>query len=90
MYSLLISTLYTLTYTYVYIDIHFGQISVQRAVLTLKALKRHASSVDVFIEEAVVRRELAENFCYYGQSVRIMAIICLRAYDYVCMYVCQH
>ena len=65
------------SYIHPYIDIHFGQISVQRAVLTLKALKRHASSVDVFIEEAVVRRELAENFCYYGQSVRIMTFICL-------------
>ena len=45
---------------------HFGQISPQRVVLTLKQLKRHSSSVDVFVEEAVVRRELADNFVYYN------------------------
>ena len=44
--------------------IHFGQISVQRIVLELKASKKYPSSADVFIEEAVVRRELADNFCY--------------------------
>lgn len=45
---------------------HFGQISPQRVVLILKQLKRNAGSVDVFVEEAVVRRELADNFVYYN------------------------
>lgn len=45
---------------------HFGQISPLRVVLILKQLKRHAGSVDVFVEEAVVRRELADNFVYYN------------------------
>jgi deoxyribodipyrimidine photo-lyase len=44
--------------------IHFGQISVQQMILELKRLKKQGSSVDSFIEEVVVRRELADNFCY--------------------------
>ncbi|CAG0913578.1 unnamed protein product [Notodromas monacha] len=48
---------------------HFGQISVQRAVLEVK---RHGKSfpkaVEGFVEEAVVRRELADNFCFYNQK----------------------
>lgn len=43
---------------------HFGQISVQRIILTLKAAKKSGSSVDSFIEESVVRRELTDNFCF--------------------------
>jgi deoxyribodipyrimidine photo-lyase len=48
---------------------HFGQISMQRAALTVRA--RGGKGADVFIEEAVVRRELSDNFCYY-QKVRRM------------------
>jgi deoxyribodipyrimidine photo-lyase len=44
--------------------IHFGQISVQRLVLAVKSSKKHPSSADSFIEEAVVRSELADNFCF--------------------------
>lgn len=44
--------------------IHFGHLSVEKAVITLKAMKKGGSSVDSFIEEAVVRRELTDNFCY--------------------------
>ena len=44
--------------------IHFGQVSVQQLVLLLKSTKKHPSSADSFIEEAVVRRELADNFCF--------------------------
>ena len=47
---------------------HFGQISIQRSILRVKE-SRNAStkaSVDAFIEEAVVRRELADNFCFYN------------------------
>ena len=44
--------------------IHFGQVSVQRLVLSVKASKKHPSSADSFIEEAVVRSELSDNFCF--------------------------
>lgn len=50
---------------------HFGQLSVQRAILCLidKEVKAKASkSVDAFIEEAVVRRELSDNFCFYQEN----------------------
>ena len=42
---------------------HFGQISNQRVILYLKELKK---SADSFVEESVVRRELADNFCFYN------------------------
>ena len=46
-----------------------GQVSAQRAVLRVKQAQtpRNKASVDAFIEEVVVRRELAENFCHYNQ-----------------------
>uniref|UniRef100_A0A0D9XI42 Deoxyribodipyrimidine photo-lyase n=1 Tax=Leersia perrieri TaxID=77586 RepID=A0A0D9XI42_9ORYZ len=46
--------------------LHFGNISAQRCALEAKK-RRHLSpkSVDAFLEELVVRRELADNFCYY-------------------------
>lgn len=48
---------------------HFGQIAVQRAVLVVCSFRRtHGVSVDVFVEEAVVRRELADNFCLHNRN----------------------
>lgn len=47
---------------------HFGQLSVQRAILAItdKSVKSKSSkSVDAYVEEAVVRRELSDNFCFY-------------------------
>ncbi len=44
--------------------IHFGQISVQRIALEVR--KTGDASSDEFLEELIVRRELAENFCYYN------------------------
>eukprot|EP00095_Tigriopus_kingsejongensis_P000201 maker-scaffold41_size498431-snap-gene-2.13 protein:Tk00201 transcript:maker-scaffold41_size498431-snap-gene-2.13-mRNA-1 annotation:"dna photolyase" len=44
---------------------HFGQISVQRAATYVKKHGRDAKGVAGFTEEAIVRRELADNFCYY-------------------------
>uniref|UniRef100_A0A0A1XCX0 Deoxyribodipyrimidine photo-lyase n=1 Tax=Zeugodacus cucurbitae TaxID=28588 RepID=A0A0A1XCX0_ZEUCU len=47
---------------------HFGQISVQRCVLEVMRLKsKYKASVEAFCEEAIVRRELADNFCYYNE-----------------------
>lgn len=48
---------------------HFGQISVQRCILKVKEYKsKYPASVDAFCEEAIVRRELAENFCFYNEK----------------------
>ncbi|XP_038272608.1 deoxyribodipyrimidine photo-lyase-like [Dermochelys coriacea] len=48
---------------------HFGQVSVQRAILEVQKYRsQYKESVDGFIEEAVVRRELADNFCYYNRN----------------------
>ncbi|TGZ59412.1 hypothetical protein CRM22_009080 [Opisthorchis felineus] len=45
---------------------HFGQMAPQRAVLEVAALQhKYGRSVDVFIEEAFNRRELADNFCFH-------------------------
>lgn len=45
---------------------HFGQLSAQRAALEAKKHRKAAAeSVDSFLEEAVVRRELSDNFCFY-------------------------
>ncbi|NXB86167.1 PHR lyase, partial [Vidua chalybeata] len=46
-----------------------GQVSTQRAILEVQKHRRnYKDSVDAFVEEAVVRRELAENFCYYNEN----------------------
>ncbi|XP_062987855.1 deoxyribodipyrimidine photo-lyase-like [Elgaria multicarinata webbii] len=48
---------------------HFGQVSVQRAILEVRKQRgRYKESVEGFVEEAVVRRELADNFCYYNPN----------------------
>lgn len=47
---------------------HFGQISVQRAILTVtkpEYKSKASKSVDAFFEEAVVRRELSDNYCFF-------------------------
>ena len=45
---------------------HMGNLSAQRAV---KYVKQHASSLSAsFVEEAVVRKELADNFCFYNEK----------------------
>lgn len=48
---------------------HAGQMSVQRAILRVREFRSRAKdSVEAFIEEAVIRRELADNFCFYNQE----------------------
>ncbi|MEE6516902.1 hypothetical protein FKM82_026755 [Ascaphus truei] len=48
---------------------HFGQLSVQRAILEVQKYRsKYKESVDSFVEEAVVRRELADNFCFYNKN----------------------
>jgi len=49
--------------------VNHGQVSMQRAVLYVKAEgKSHSASVTSFVEEAVVRRELSDNFCFYNPN----------------------
>jgi deoxyribodipyrimidine photo-lyase len=45
---------------------HFGHLAPQRAALEAKKLRSTApDSVDSFLEESVVRRELSDNFCFH-------------------------
>ncbi len=48
--------------------IRFGQISAQRIAYEVKKLRRDVKSRDSFLEELIVRRELAENFCFYNDN----------------------
>ena len=49
--------------------VNMGQVSMQRAVLYVKQHgKSHPDSVSSFVEEAVIRRELSDNFCYYNEK----------------------
>ncbi|KAF7828370.1 deoxyribodipyrimidine photo-lyase [Senna tora] len=46
--------------------LHFGQISAQRCALEARKLRSSSpQAVDAFLEELIVRRELADNFCFY-------------------------
>ena len=46
--------------------LHFGQLAPQRAALRVRAERgRRGESVASFLEEAVVRRELSDNFVHY-------------------------
>ncbi|XP_014368729.2 deoxyribodipyrimidine photo-lyase-like [Papilio machaon] len=46
---------------------HFGQISVQRVALCVQNCQfQYEESVKLYMEEAVLHRELADNFCFYS------------------------
>ena len=48
---------------------HFGMISVQRCILEAKKYKnKHKKSIESFMEEAIIRRELGDNFCFYNKN----------------------
>ncbi|MDH4218434.1 MAG: deoxyribodipyrimidine photo-lyase [Candidatus Aminicenantes bacterium] len=47
--------------------LHFGQISAQRIVLEIQKKSISASEQEAFLEELIVRRELADNFCFYNE-----------------------
>ena len=44
--------------------------SVQQAILRVRECSTSSTkaSVDAFVEEALVRRELADNFCFYNSK----------------------
>ena len=46
--------------------IHFGQLSAQRIVLEAEKIELPVNDKESFLEELIVRRELADNFCYYN------------------------
>ena len=48
--------------------LHFGQISAQRVALNTQKINGNKESEKVFLEELIVRRELADNFCYYNKN----------------------
>jgi deoxyribodipyrimidine photo-lyase len=46
-----------------------GQISAQRCILEVKPYKsKYSAGVDAYIEEAVIRRELSDNYCFYNSN----------------------
>ncbi len=48
--------------------LHFGQLSAQRAALAIAGASVPAAIKDAMLEELIVRRELADNFCHYNPS----------------------
>lgn len=46
--------------------LHYGQVSAQRCAFEgRKCRKSYSKDIDTFLEELIIRRELADNFCYY-------------------------
>ena len=48
--------------------LHFGHLSAARVSLEVESRRGHDSSREAFLEELIVRRELADNFCHYNSS----------------------
>ncbi len=48
--------------------LHFGQLSAQRVALEVQRADADPASKAVFLEELIVRRELADNFCLYNPA----------------------
>ena len=47
---------------------HFGQIAPQRVALEIKNSNLPIDDKEAFLEEMIVRRELADNFCFYEKN----------------------
>jgi deoxyribodipyrimidine photo-lyase len=45
--------------------LHFGHLAAQRVALEVEERRGHDTSREAFLEELIVRRELADNFCFY-------------------------
>lgn len=51
--------------------LHYGQISAQRALLIVAKLRsKYKEASDSYIEETFVRRELADNYCFYQENCK--------------------
>lgn len=48
--------------------LHFGQLSAQRVALEVQRSGARPESKAAFLEELIVRRELADNFCFYNPA----------------------
>lgn len=48
--------------------LHFGQLSAQRVALAVRATDAPSADREAFLEELVVRRELADNYCFYTDA----------------------
>ena len=48
--------------------LHFGQISTQRVALEIITASTSQSAKEIYLEELIVRRELADNYCYYNPN----------------------
>ncbi len=48
--------------------LHFGQLAPQRVALAVLRSSAKAASREAFLEELIVRRELADNFCFYNPA----------------------
>jgi deoxyribodipyrimidine photo-lyase len=46
--------------------LHFGQLSAQRIALAVQAAPAPQDAKDAYLEQLLVRRELADNFCWYN------------------------
>ncbi len=46
--------------------LHFGQISAQKVAYLASLVNVNPESKKAFLEELIIRRELADNFCYYN------------------------
>lgn len=47
--------------------LHFGQLSAQRVAIEVSGSDASPEARKAFLEELVMRRELADNFCFYNQ-----------------------
>ena len=48
--------------------LHFGQISAQYVALEVQKSRVQQTCKDAFLEELIVRRELADNYCLYNEQ----------------------
>jgi deoxyribodipyrimidine photo-lyase len=48
--------------------LHFGQLSAQALALEVQKAKSPPEDREAFLEELIIRRELADNFCLYNQN----------------------
>ena len=48
--------------------LHFGQISSSEAALMVHKSDKNPNSINAFIEQIIVRRELAINYCFYNYA----------------------
>jgi deoxyribodipyrimidine photo-lyase len=53
--------------------LHFGQISAEHVVRTVERSDLPRADKEAYLEELIVRRELADNFCFYNQNYDVVA-----------------